>query len=100
MELDEAIAFINDRARDFINSNQKKFGENYDCYNAMQSVLAWDNIYDPGIRRVITPVSRIWSSEWFASEDFGGFTLFCWDTYFASMMLAVGNKRIGLCKML
>lgn len=24
MELDEAIAFINDRARDFINSNQKK----------------------------------------------------------------------------
>ena len=47
MELDEAIAFINDRARDFINSNQKKFGENYDCYNAMQSVLAWDNIYDP-----------------------------------------------------
>lgn len=95
MELDEAIAFINDRARDFINSNQKKFGENYDCYNAMQSVLAWDNIYDPGIRRVITPVSRIWSSEWFASEDFGGFTLFCWDTYFASMMLAVGNKELA-----
>ncbi len=95
MGLDDAITFINNRARDFINSNQKQFGENYDCYNAMQSVLAWDNIYDPGIRRVITPVSRIWSSEWFASEDFGGFTLFCWDTYFASMMLAVGNKELA-----
>ena len=95
MGLDDAIAFINNRARDFINSNQKQFGANYDCYNAMQSVLAWDNIYDPGIRRVITPVSRIWSSEWFASEDFGGFTLFCWDTYFASMMLAVGNKELA-----
>jgi alpha,alpha-trehalase len=95
MNLDHAMAFINDRARDFVNSNRKCFGENYDCYNAMQSVLAWDNIYDPGIRKVITPVSRIWSSEWFASEDFGGFTLFCWDTYFASMMLAVGNKELA-----
>lgn len=61
----------------------------------MQSVLAWDNIYDPSIRKVITPVSRIWSSEWFASEDFGGFTLFCWDTYFAAMMLAVGSKELA-----
>ena len=95
MNLDHAMAFINDRAQDFVHSNQKCFGENYDCYNAMQSVLAWDNIYDPSIRKVITPVSRIWSSEWFASEDFGGFTLFCWDTYFASMMLAVGNKELA-----
>lgn len=95
MSLDSAVAFINDRAQSFISSNQKRFGENYDCYNAMQSVLAWDNIYDPSIRKVITPVSRIWSSEWFASEDFGGFTLFCWDTYFASMMLAVGNRELA-----
>lgn len=95
MSLDSAIAFVESRAQEFISTNRKKFGENYDCYNAMQSVLAWDNIYDPGIRRVITPVSRIWSSEWFASEDFGGFTLFCWDTYFAAMMLAVGNKDLA-----
>ena len=61
----------------------------------MQTILGWNNIYDPGIRKVITPVSRIWSSEWFASVDFGGFTLFCWDTYFASMMLAVGNKALA-----
>lgn len=95
MSLADAVAFINDRAQNFTDSNEKLFGENYDCYNAMQSVLAWDNIYDPSIRKVITPVSRIWSSEWFASEDFGGFTLFCWDTYFASMMLAVGNKELA-----
>ncbi|WP_300704847.1 trehalase family glycosidase [Bacteroides sp.] len=95
MELDAAVAFVDSCGNAFVNSNRKKYGAHYDCFNAMQSVLGWDNIYDPGIRKVITPVSRIWSSEWFASEDFGGFTLFCWDTYFASMMLAVGNKELA-----
>ena len=95
MSFDAAENFVSERGKRFIEQNKKQFGANYDCYNAMQSVLAWDNIYDPCIRKVITPVSRIWSSEWFASEDFGGFTLFCWDTYFASMMLAVGNRDLA-----
>lgn len=95
MSLEKATAFVKRQAQEFVTTNKKRFGENYDCYNAMQSVLAWDNIYDPSIRKVITPVSRIWSSEWFASEDFGGFTLFCWDTYFAAMMLAVGSKELA-----
>lgn len=95
MNIKEAKQYIGNRAVRFIEANKRKFGENYDCYNAMQSVLSWDNIYDPTIRKVITPVSRIWSSHWFASSDFGGFTLFCWDTYFASMMLGIGSKELA-----
>ena len=71
------------------------YGEHYDSYNAMSTALCWNNIYDPSIRRVITPVSRIWSSEWFGSSDFGGFTLFCWDAYFASMMLSAVDKDLA-----
>lgn len=79
-----------------ISDNQRHiYGEQYDCYNAMSTALCWNNIYDPSIRRVITPVSRIWSSEWFGSSDFGGFTLFCWDTYLASMMLSVIDKNLA-----
>lgn len=95
MSEQEAINFVERHAHAFESANRKTWGKNYDCYNAMQSVLAWDNIYDPQIRRVISPVSRIWSSDWFGSQDFGGFTLFCWDTYFAALMFGVDNKALA-----
>lgn len=91
----EALRYVRGKGKTFEDENRRIFGKDYDCYNAMQSVLGWDNIYDPGICKVITPVSRIWSSTWFASSDFGGFTLFCWDAYFASMMLSVGTKNLA-----
>ena len=86
--LAEVASRIAKKARD-------TYGDSYDSYNAMATALGWNNIYDPGLRRVITPVSRIWSSEWFGSNDFGGFTLFCWDAYFASMMLGVFDKELA-----
>lgn len=98
MTLSQAVDFVNERAQEFVASNRKRFGGNYDCYNAMQSVLAWDNIYDPGIRRVITPVSRIWSSEWFASEDFGGFTLFSLGHVFCIDDACRRKQGAGLCE--
>ncbi|MDR2423476.1 MAG: hypothetical protein LBD59_01975 [Prevotellaceae bacterium] len=95
MTVDEAKAFIRSHADAFVEKNRQKFGKYYDVYNAMQSVLAWDNIYDPTIGRVITPVSRIWNVGWSSNPSMGGFVLFCWDTYFASMMLATANKELA-----
>lgn len=80
---------------DIVKSDKGKYGDHYDSYNAMSTSLCWNNIFDPSIRKVITPVSRIWSSEWFGSNDFGGFTLFCWDTYLASMMLGAVDKNLA-----
>lgn len=95
MNVEEAQKLAAEKSADFVKANRNKYGDNYDCYNAMQSVLAWDTFFDPSIRNVITPVSRIWSSEWFASREFGGFTLFCWDTYFASMMIGLDDKALA-----
>jgi putative isomerase len=95
MTLQAAHNYVSNSAKSFEEEKRKKFGTDYDSFNAMQSVLGWNSIYDPGIRKIITPVSRIWSSSWFASDDFGGFTLFCWDTYFASMMLGATNKGLA-----
>lgn len=95
MNLAEAEQFIKSHADAFVETNKKKFGEYYEVYNAMQNVLAWDNIFDPTINRVITPVSRIWNVGWSSNPSLGGFVLFCWDTYFASMMLSAGNKELA-----
>lgn len=95
VEKAEALELLDSRKQNFDRAERERFGADYDCYHGMQSVLAWDCIYDPSIRKVITPVSRIWSSSWFASSDFGGFTLFCWDTFFASMMLGVDNRDLA-----
>lgn len=92
---DEAKAFIQTHADNFEKENRKKYGSLYEVYNAMQNVLAWDNIYDPTIRKVITPVSRNWNVSWSANKELGGFVLFCWDTYFASIMLAAGSKELA-----
>lgn len=65
------------------------FGEFSSSFQAMQTILAWNTIYDAPNQRVITPVSRNWSHGW------GGFVLFDWDTYFASYMLSLFNKDLA-----
>jgi hypothetical protein len=55
----------------------------------IQTTLGWDTIYDPEKRRVISPVSRIWSVDW------GGYVLFDWDTFFAGSLATVGDKELA-----
>lgn len=95
MNVEQAQAFVKKHSDDFVKEKKKTWGKDYDCYNGMQTVLGWDTFYDPSTRKVMSPVSRIWSSQWFASSDFGGFTLFCWDTYFAAMMFSTDNKELA-----
>ncbi len=95
LNLQKAQEWIKASADSLDNYKRKRYPDNYDCYNAMSTIMGWNCIYDPQIRRVITPVSRIWSSQWFASQDFGGFCLFCWDTYFAALMLGIDNKELA-----
>ncbi|WP_175549931.1 MGH1-like glycoside hydrolase domain-containing protein [Mariniphaga anaerophila] len=58
--------------------------------SALQAVINWNLIYDPANDRLISPVSRIWSS-----KDRGGYVLFCWDNYFAAHMYSVGSKELA-----
>jgi hypothetical protein len=66
------------------------YGELSSSFKAMQTILAWNTIYDAPNHRVITPVSRMWSYRWGA-----GYVLFDWDTYFASYMMAAFNKDLA-----
>lgn len=65
------------------------FGSRAPVADAIQTVIGWDTIYEPQGRRVISPVSRIWSVRW------GGYVLFDWDTFFAATLAATGNRDLA-----
>ena len=69
---------------------KKVYGADSSLYDAMQSVLAWDVIYEPTNQIVISPVSRIWNCGWW-----NGWVLFDWDTYFAAYMYSLDNKELA-----
>jgi putative isomerase len=86
--LDEIKLIIQKNSND-VDNNRKKYGELTKEFQAMQTILAWNVIYEPEKKRAISPVSRLWSSKW------GGYVLFDWDTYFASLMYATYNKELA-----
>jgi len=68
---------------------RKNFANFNNIYDAIQTCIAWNTIYDPKNNRVITPVSRIWNIR------NGGYVLFCWDTFFAAILAAIDNKELA-----
>jgi len=85
----EDIAKLIDGARQEFLSERSTFGDSAELFDAMQSVLAWNVIYEPTNDRVITPVSRVWNVGW------EGWILFEWDTYFAAYMHSLNNKDLA-----
>jgi hypothetical protein len=57
--------------------------------DAIQTTLGWDTIYEPEGRRVISPVSRVWSVTW------GGYVIFDWDNFFAATMAGIGDRDLA-----
>ena len=83
------IRAIVERRRAERENESRAFGDAAEIRDAMQTCLAWNTVYDPLHDRVISPVSRIWNCNW------GGYVLFCWDSYFAAMMAAEDNKELA-----
>ena len=86
--LDE-IQEIIEKQKQVLSRRFKVYGDLADVYQAAQTVMAWDTIYDPKNDRVISPVSRIWN------QSRGGYVLFCWDTFFAAYMAGIDNKELA-----
>ena len=64
-------------------------GDEADLFDAIRTALGWNTIYDAQRERVFTPVSRNWN------ERFGGYVLFCWDTFFASWMAGLEDRDLA-----
>ncbi len=65
------------------------WGDLSELYNAVQTCMAWDTIYEPKKDRVISTVSRLWN------VGSGGYSMFCWDNYFAGLLAGLDNKGIA-----
>jgi glycogen debranching enzyme len=86
--LDEIIAAIA-RQRDAYKESVKAAGPNRPILSAIETTLGWDTIYDPEKQRVVSPVSRVWSENW------GGYVIFDWDTFFAATMAGIGDRDLA-----
>lgn len=85
----EEVTKAIDHARNEFLIERAQYEKAPDLFDAMQTVLAWNVIYEPTNDRVITPVSRVWNVGW------GGWILFEWDTYFAAYMHSLNNKELA-----
>ena len=85
----EEIKAYLEKSRNKERKRIQKYGELADVYEAVETCLAWDTIYDPTNDRVVSPVSRIWNC------THGGYALFCWDNYFAAYMASLENKDLA-----
>jgi hypothetical protein len=83
------IRLILDQQLAAFNASNRKYARQASVSEAIQNVLGWDTIYEPEGRRVISPVSRIWSANW------GGYVLFDWDTFFAASLAAIGDRDLA-----
>lgn len=90
----EEVQCLMDAARKETEASAARFGEQSECYAAMRACLAWDTIFDPEHDRICSPVSRSWNVRW------GGYVLFCWDTFFAAAMAAVENRDLAYMNIL
>lgn len=81
-------------ARTRLLERKDRYGNCGQLYDALHTSLAWDTIYEPEKRQVCSPVSRLWNLNW------GGYVLFCWDTYFAAMMALSENPDLAMANAL
>jgi putative isomerase len=85
----EKIRAMIDRASKAYMQSVASSGRASNVADAIQTVLGWDTIYEPEGRRVLSPVSRVWSVGW------GGYVIFDWDTFFAATMESIGDRDIA-----
>lgn len=86
--LAEAVALIETK-REAHQQACARYGQLAELYEAMESALGWDTLYDAAGDRILSPVSRLWSI------SSGGYVLFCWDNFFAGFMASLGNRELA-----
>jgi hypothetical protein len=86
--LSEIQSLIEEHHRSY-EQQVSKAGSSRELLSAIQTTLGWDTIYEPEHQRVVSVVSRLWSTSW------GGYVLFDWDTFFAASLAATGDRDLA-----
>jgi len=89
----EANSLIEIKRRAY-KSKCEAFGNQSKAFEAIQSCMAWNTIYDPLKHRVISTVNRTWNI------NRGGYGMFCWDNFFGSMICAADNREMAIANLI
>lgn len=76
------------QARLTITAQSERYGAQAASYQAMQSCLGWNTVYDPCKNIICTPVTRNWMRNGYTA-------LYCWDTLLAGMMFSLDDVPVG-----
>ena len=82
---EEACRIVGESKR-AVAEEAEKYGAHAESYRAMMSCLGWSTVYDPIKNRVCNPVTRNWNRG-------KTINLFCWDTFFGALMLALEHPE-------
>lgn len=86
--LDDIRAILS-RKRESMKARAAEFGDKAETYSAIESVLAWNTIYEPTYDRIITTVGRLWN------QEYGGYGLFGWDNFFLAYMTSLYSQDLS-----
>ncbi|WP_198165931.1 MGH1-like glycoside hydrolase domain-containing protein [Agromyces laixinhei] len=56
----------------------------------VRDAIAWNTIYEPSHRRVVTTVSRLWNV-----GKRGGYAMFCWDAFFGALLAGTVSRDLA-----
>lgn len=70
------------------------FGDHTEIFLAMQAGIAWNTIYEPKLKRVVSTVGRLWNKE------YGGYCLFGWDNFFLAYMCGLDNRELAIINLI
>ena len=90
----EEIARIVEQRKNRHIEKTSAYGELAEAYTAIQSVIAWNTIYEPRHERVVSTVGRLWNLE------YGGYCLFGWDNFFLAYMTALDNRDLAFANVI
>jgi hypothetical protein len=83
------IAALVNAAREQEAAGRARFGAAAERYAGARACLAWNTVYEPLYKRVITTPSRQWN------VDRLGYGIFCWDSFFLGWLLALDDAELA-----
>ena len=90
----EIKAAIQAQKKLLLKSAKKHYGDLAETFLAVQAGIAWNTIFEPKYKRVVSTVGRLWNRE------YGGYCLFGWDNFFLAYICSIDNPDLAIANLI
>jgi glycogen debranching enzyme len=92
--LEEIKSVIHNQKTQLQQIADTKFGNQAEIFLAVQAGIAWNTIFEPKYKRVVSTVGRLWNAE------YGGYCLFGWDNFFLAFMCGLDKRELAFANLI